>query len=285
MQAADEAGTRGVRFIINDAAHLEARNNRLHLIRVLEKGLRDRDISVAYQPKIDLASGRIVGAETLIRWQPAGEGYVNPQDLVLAAEAGDRINELTLVVMEKALIDGKLAIALDPRFKLAVNMSAKSLSDTHLLFDIMTLLGRFDFPPENLTLELTETAKLEDHRIAPQVAALKARGIGLSIDDFGTGQSNLEYIEKLPSSELKIDKRFVQHMATSEESRAVVRATIEIAHSLGKVVVAEGVEDETVAAELLSMGCDQAQGYLYSEAIAMPMLMRMMRHRRNAVNA
>lgn len=276
MQAADEAGLRGLRFIINDAAHLEARNNRIELIRVLEKGLRDRSVSVAYQPKIDLASGRIVGAETLIRWKPDGEEYVNPQDLVLAAEAGDRINELTLVVMEAALIDGKRAIALDPRFKLAVNMSAKSLSDTHLLFDIMTLLGRYDFPPENLTLELTETAKLEDHRIAPQVAALKARGIWLSIDDFGTGQSNLEYIEKLPSSELKIDKRFVQHMATSEESRAVVRATIEIAHSLGKVVVAEGVEDLSVAATLRAMGCDQAQGYLFSRAIPMPELLLMM---------
>jgi EAL domain-containing protein (putative c-di-GMP-specific phosphodiesterase class I)/CHASE2 domain-containing sensor protein len=276
MQAADEAATRGVRFIINDAAHLEARNHRLELIRVLEKGLRDRDIGVAYQPKIDLASGRIVGAETLIRWRPDGGDFINPQDLVLAAEAGDRINELTLVVMEAALPDGKRAIALDPRFKLAVNMSAKSLSDTHLLFDIMTLLGRFDFPPENLTLELTETAKLEDHRIAPQIAALKARGICLSIDDFGTGQSNLEYIEKLPSSELKIDKRFVQHMATSEESRAVVRATIEIAHSLGKIVVAEGVEDLSVAAALRAMGCDQAQGYLFSRAIAMPELLAMM---------
>ncbi|MCZ8369662.1 MAG: EAL domain-containing protein [Porphyrobacter sp.] len=276
MQAADEAATRGARFIINDAAHLEARNQRLELIRVLEKGLRDRDIGVAYQPKIDLASGRIVGAETLIRWRPDGGKLINPQDLVLAAEAGDRINELTLVVMEAALPDGKQAIALDPRFKLAVNMSAKSLSDTHLLFDIMTLLGRFDFPPENLTLELTETAKLEDHRIAPQIAALKARGICLSIDDFGTGQSNLEYIEKLPSSELKIDKRFVQHMASSEESRAVVRATIEIAHSLGKIVVAEGVEDLSVAAALRAMGCDQAQGYLFSRAIAMPELLAMM---------
>ena len=285
MQAAEEAATRGVRFIINDAAHLEARNHRLELIRVLEKGLRDRDIGVAYQPKIDLASGRIVGAETLIRWQPDGGEFVNPQDLVLAAEAGDRINELTLVVMESALIDGKQAIALDPRFKLAVNMSAKSLSDTHLLFDIMTLLGRYDFPPENLTLELTETAKLEDHRIAPQVAALKARGIGLSIDDFGTGQSNLEYIEKLPSSELKIDKRFVQHMAHSEESRAVVRATIEIAHSLGKTVVAEGVEDFSVAATLRAMGCDQAQGYLFSRAIAMPELLAMMGGGRAALNA
>lgn len=195
MQAADEAAARGVRFVINDAAHLEARNNRLELIRVLEKGLRDRSIGVAYQPKVDLASGRIVGAETLIRWQPDGREFINPQDLVLAAEAGDRINELTLVVMETALMEGKQAIALDPRFKLAVNMSAKSLSDTHLMFDIMTMLGRYDFPPENLTLELTETAKLEDDRIAPQVAALKARGIGLSIDDFGTGQSNLEYIE------------------------------------------------------------------------------------------
>lgn len=285
MQAAEEAGSRGVRFIINDAAHLEARNHRLGLIRVLEKGLRDRDIGVAYQPKIDLASGRIVGAETLIRWRPDGGDLVNPQDLVLAAEAGDRINELTLVVMEAALLDGKQAIALDPRFKLAVNMSAKSLSDTHLLFDIMTLLGRYDFPAENLTLELTETAKLEDHRIAPQIAALKARGICLSIDDFGTGQSNLEYIEKLPSSELKIDKRFVQHMATSEESRAVVRATIEIAHSLGKIVVAEGVEEFSVAVALRAMGCDQAQGFLFSRAIAMPELLALMGGRQAILTA
>lgn len=285
MQAADEAATRGVRFIINDAAHLEARNQRLELIRVLEKGLRDRDIGVAYQPKIDLASGRIVGAETLIRWRPDGGEFVNPQDLVLAAEAGDRINELTVVVMEKALVDGKQAIALDPRFKLAVNMSAKSLSDTHLMFDIMTMLGRHNFPPENLTLELTETAKLEDHRIAPQITALKARGICLSIDDFGTGESNLEYIEKLPSSELKIDKKFVQQMAKSEESRAVVRATIEIAHSLGKVVVAEGVEDLEVAATLRAMGCDQAQGFLFSQAIGMPELLAMMGGGRAVVNA
>lgn len=284
MQAADEAATRGVRFIINDAAYLEARNSRLEMLRVLEKGLRERSIGVAYQPKIDLLTGRIVGAETLIRWQPDGVEWINPLELVLAAEAGDRINELTLVVMEAALVDGKRAIALDPEFKLAINMSAKSLSDTHLLFDIMTMLGRHAFPPENLTLELTETAKLEDKRIAPQIAALKARGICLSIDDFGTGQSNLEYIEKLPSSELKIDKRFVQNMATSEESRAVVRATIEIAHSLGKIVVAEGVEHQSVAADLLAMGCDHAQGYLFARAIAMPELLSMMGGGRIVVN-
>lgn len=284
MQAAEEAASRGVRFIINDAAYLEARNHWLELLRVLERGLRDRNIGVAYQPKVDLATGRIVGAETLIRWQPDGGEWVNPQELVLAAEAGDRINALTLIVMEAALAAGKQAIALDPEFKLAVNMSAKSLSDTHLLFDITTMLGRHGFPPENLTLELTETAKLEDKRIAPQVAALKQRGICLSIDDFGTGQSNLEYIEKLPSSELKIDKRFVQNMASSEESRAVVRATIEIAHSLGKIVVAEGVEHQSVAADLLAMGCDHAQGYLFSRAISMPELLSMMGGGRIVVN-
>jgi EAL domain-containing protein (putative c-di-GMP-specific phosphodiesterase class I) len=284
MQAADEAASRGVRFVLNDAAYVEARNHRLEIIRVLEKGLRERSIGVAYQPKIDLATGRIVGAETLIRWRPDGLNYVNPQELVLAAEANDRINELTLIVMEAALADGRKAIALDPAFKLAVNMSVKSLSDTHLLFDMMTMLGRIGFPAENLTLELTETAKLEDKLIAPQIEALKHRGIGLSIDDFGTGQSNLEYLEKLPSDELKIDKKFVQHMASSEESRAVVRATIEIAHSLGKVVVAEGVESEAVAATLRAMGCDQAQGYLFSRAIAMPDLLVMMGGGRNAVN-
>jgi len=275
MQAADEAASRGARFVLNDAAYVEARNHRLEIIRVLEKGLRERSIGVAYQPKIDLATGRIVGAETLIRWRPDGLNYVNPQELVLAAEANDRINELTLIVMEAALTEGRKAIALDPLFKLAVNMSAKSLSDTHLLFDMMTILGRIGFPPGNLTLELTETAKLEDKLIAPQIAALKARGIGLSIDDFGTGQSNLEYLQKLPSDELKIDKKFVQHMDSSEESRAVVRATIEIAHSLGKVVVAEGVETQDVAATLRGMGCDQAQGYLFSRAIAMHELLAM----------
>ena len=285
MQAADEAAVRGVRYVINDAAYAEARNHRLEIIRVLEKGLRERSIGVAYQPKIELATGRIVGAETLIRWRPNGDDYVNPQELVLAAEANDLINELTLIVMEAALVDGRKAIALDPSFKLAVNMSAKSLSDTHLLFDMMTMLGRIGFPAENLTLELTETAKLEDTLIAPQIEALKQRGICLSIDDFGTGQSNLEYLEKLPSSELKIDKKFVQHMASSEESRAVVRATIEIAHSLGKVVVAEGVEDQAVAATLRAMGCDQGQGYLFSRAITMPELLAMMGGGRIAVNA
>jgi len=285
MQAADEAANRGVRFIINDPAYLEARNHRIEIVRVLEKGLRERSIGVAYQPKVDLASGRIVGAETLIRWRPNGDDYVNPQELVLAAEAHDRINELTVVVMETALAEARAAIAIDPQFKLAINMSAKSLSDTHLLFDMMTVLGRHGFPAENLMLELTETAKLEDARIAPQIAALKQRGISLSIDDFGTGQSNLEYIEKLPSSELKIDKKFVQHMASSEESRAVVRATIEIAHSLGKVVVAEGVENHAVAAALRAMGCDQAQGYLYSPAIPMPELLAMMGGRRIAINS
>jgi len=284
MQAAEEAASHGARFIINDAAYTEARNQRVGLLRVLEKGLRDRSIGVAYQPKVDLVTGRIVGAETLIRWKPDGTDWVNPQELVLAAEAGDRINELTLVVMDAALVDGKQAIALDPDFKLAINMSAKSLSDTHLLFDMMTMLGRHAFPPGNLTLELTETAKLEDERIAPQIAALKQRGISLSIDDFGTGQSNLEYIEKLPSSELKIDKRFVQNMATSEESRAVVRATIEIAHSLGKVVVAEGVEEQAVAATLRAMGCDHAQGYLFARAITMPELLSMMGGGRIVVN-
>jgi EAL domain-containing protein (putative c-di-GMP-specific phosphodiesterase class I) len=284
MQVADEAASRGVRFVLNDAAYVEARNHRLEIIRVLEKGLRERSIGVAYQPKIDLSTGGIVGAETLIRWRPDGLNYANPQELVLAAEANDRINELTLIVMEAALVDGRKAIALDPAFRLAVNMSAKSLSDTHLLFEMMTMLGRIGFPAENLMLELTETAKLEDKLIAPQIEALKDRGIGLSIDDFGTGQSNLEYLEKLPSDELKIDKKFVQHMASSEESRAVVRATIEIAHSLGKVVVAEGVESQAVAAMLRAMGCDQAQGYLFSRAIAMPDLLVMMGGARNTVN-
>lgn len=281
-QAADEAASRSLRYIINNAAYIEARQHRLELLRMLERGLRDRSIGVGYQPKVDLYTGHVVGAEALIRWQPEGLDFVNPQELVLTAEANDMINDLTLIVMEVALRDAREALSYDPNFKLAVNMSAKSLSDTDFLFDMMTLLGQHRFPGRNLTLELTETAKLDDARIADQIKALRQRNIGLSIDDFGTGQSNLEYLETLPSNELKIDKRFVQGMISSEESKAIVRATIEIAHSLGKVVVAEGIETEEVAAELRAMHCDHGQGFLFARAIPMPELLAMMRKNRAA---
>jgi EAL domain-containing protein (putative c-di-GMP-specific phosphodiesterase class I) len=276
VQAADEAASKGLRFLVNNAAYLEARQHRLELLRLLEKGLRDRSIGVGYQPKVDLHTGQVVGAEALIRWQPEGERYVNPQELVLTAEANDMINDLTLIVMDVALRDAREALKVDRDFKLAINMSAKSLADTDFLFDMMTLLGQHRFPGRNLTLELTETAKLDDAHIAPQIKALQQRSISLSIDDFGTGQSNLEYLETLPSNELKIDKRFVQGMASSEESKAIVRATIEIAHSLGKVVVAEGVESEEIAAELREMHCDQGQGYLFAQAIGMRQLVQLM---------
>ncbi len=282
IQAAEQAATRGVRFIINDAAYLEARQHRLELLRVLEKGLRDRSIGVGYQPKVNLHTGEIVGAEALIRWQPEGAEFINPQELVLTAEANDMINDLTLIVMDVALHDARKALKCDPSFKLAVNMSAKSLSDTDFLFDMMILLGEHRFPGKNLTLELTETAKLDDVGIAAQIRSLRQRNISLSIDDFGTGQSNLEYLEKIPSNELKIDKRFVQGMKTSEESKAIVRATIEIAHSLGKVVVAEGIEDQAMADELAAMACDQGQGFLFSPAVPMEQLVAMMRKTRAA---
>jgi EAL domain-containing protein (putative c-di-GMP-specific phosphodiesterase class I) len=184
--------------------------------------------------------------------------------------------------MDVALKDAREALKVDPDFKLAINMSAKSLSDTDFLFDMMTLLGQHRFPGRNLTLELTETAKLDDARIARQIKALQQRDISLSVDDFGTGHSNLEYLESLPSNELKIDKRFVQGMTSSEESKAIVRATIEIAHSLGKVVVAEGVESEAIAACLREMRCDQGQGYLFAKAIPMRQLVAMIREKRAA---
>ncbi len=282
VQAADEAAGKGLRYIVNNAAYIEARQHRLELLRLLEKGLRDRSIGVGYQPKVDLRTGQVVGAEALIRWQPAGADYVNPQELVLTAEANDMINDLTLIVMDVALKDARAALRIDPDFKLAVNMSAKSLADTDFLFDMMTLLGQNRFPGRNLTLELTETAKLDDARIAAQIKALQQRNISLSVDDFGTGHSNLEYLESLPSNELKIDKRFVQGMASSEESKAIVRATIEIAHSLGKVVVAEGVETEAIAQDLREMHCDHGQGYLFAKAITISELVEMIRSKRAA---
>ena len=168
-------------------------------------------------------------------------------------------------------------------------MSAKSLSDNApIIRHRMTVLGRHGFPAENLMLELTETAKLEDARIAAaDCCAQAARDFRLSIDDFGTGQSNLEYIEKLPSSELKIDKKSrAAHGQLGRKAAAVVRATIEI-----RPFARQGGGRRRSRKSLPSpprwraMGCDQAQGYLYSPAIPMPELLAMMGGRRIAINS
>ncbi len=282
MQAAETASRRGLRLYIADAAFLDDRARRLTLLTELEHGIAQETIDLGYQPKIELATGQLIGAEALIRWQHPEMGYIDPQELVHMAEEHRRIDDLSVYVIDRALREAKFVLEKSPSFKLAVNLSAQTLGSEMILYHVARLLHRYQFPSRNLILEVTESSPLDDELVHEKIIALQKAGVSFSIDDFGTGHSSLEYLRTVPSSELKIDRRFVMLMGTSEASAALVKGTIEMAHSLGKVVVAEGVEDKATAERLRAMGCDIAQGFVYSPAVPIHEVLKMIKGDREA---
>jgi EAL domain-containing protein (putative c-di-GMP-specific phosphodiesterase class I) len=281
-QAADLASRQGQRIMVADQTFLDDRERRLTLLTALDRSIEEGTIAIAFQPKISMNDGRMVGAETLLRWTHATLGYVNAQELVNVAEAHGRIDQLTAYITDLALADAKRVLAIRKDFKLAINVSAQSLREDTVPGHILSACERHEFPHANLILEVTESGKLDDVRVESRIADLCAAGLSLSIDDFGTGHSSLDYLQRVPSSEIKIDRRFVKTLRTSSDSAAVVRATIEMAHSLGRVVVAEGVEDDLTAETLRQMNCDLAQGYLFSRAVPMNELLVMLNRTRAA---
>ncbi len=282
MQAAETASRRGLRVFIADTAFLDDRARRLTLLAELERGIAQETIDLGYQPKIELATGQVIGAEALIRWQHPEMGYIDPQELVYLAEEHRRIDDLSVYVIDRALREAKVILDKSPSFKLAVNLSAQTLGSELILYHVARLLHRYQFPSYNLILEVTESSPLDDELVHEKIIALRKAGVSFSIDDFGTGHSSLEYLRTVPSSELKIDRRFVMLMTTSEASAALVKGTIDMAHSLGKVVVAEGVEDEATAERLRAMGCDIAQGFVYSPAVPINEVLKMVKGDREA---
>ncbi len=282
MQAAETASRRGLRLHIADAAFVDDRARRLGLLAELERGIASKTIRLGYQPKIELATGRIIGAEALLRWNHPELGYIDPQELVQTAEEHRRIDDLSVYVIDLALKEAKPVLAKSPLFKLAVNLSAQTLANDMILYHVARLLDLHQFPSSNLILEVTETSPLDEELVHEKIIALQKQGVSFSIDDFGTGHSSLEYLRTVPSSELKIDRRFVMMMETSQESAALVKGTIDMAHSLGKVVVAEGVEDHQSAERLREMGCDIAQGFFYSPAVPICEVLKMIEENREA---
>ena len=281
-QAAEIASRRGGRVIVADAGYLGERSRRLALLSHLDRAILQNEIGIGFQPKVDLGTRRVVGAEALIRWTDEELGYVDPQELVRTAEDHGRIDDLTTYVIDKALEQGKAALARDPEFKLAVNLSAQTLCNEMILYHVARLLHRHAFPGKNLVIELTESSPLQDANVGNIIEGLRRQGAQFSIDDFGTGHSSLDYLKRVPSAEIKIDRRFVRELGSSDDSSAVVRGTIEMAHGMGKIVVAEGVEDDLTAERLRQMGCDQAQGFLYSPAVPIDAVIAMLEQERAA---
>ncbi len=236
---------------------------RLALLGELRRALEGNELRLHYQPKVDLKTRTIVGAEALLRWPHAKRGFVSPADFVPLAEQTGLIRPLTRWVLDRATGESCAWARAGRRLPVAINVSARSLQDERIVDDVEEALLTHDVRGDRLQIEVTESAVMRDAgRAAEVLASLTGRGVAVSIDDFGTGYSSLGLLRRLPVQELKIDKSFVIGMAgDGAEDTAIVRSTADLAHNLGLTVVAEGVEDQWTLDLLSSFGCDQAQGY------------------------
>lgn len=233
----------------------------------LRRALRSEEFHLAYQPKVSCTTGEVVGFEALVRWHHPERGTLMPDSFIPLAEASGLIDLLTAQIIDSAL--GWLAGTPGPEVALAVNVSAHSLADLRLADHVADLCRARAIAPERITLELTETATMRDPVITLDLLTrFRMKGFQLSIDDFGTGYSSMVQLVRLPFSEMKVDKSFVMSALQSQEARAVIKSVVDLGHSLGLKVCAEGVEDRETTQFLQSIGCDLAQGYFIARPLA-----------------
>jgi diguanylate cyclase (GGDEF)-like protein len=234
----------------------------LSLMSELRLAVGEGQLRLYLQPKLALDSGRVVGAETLVRWQHPLRGLVPPMQFIPFAEQTGFIRTITMWVFEEAARHWRLLHSEGISITLSVNLSTRDLIDPELPQKFDALLVKHRVPAEAFCLEITESAIMDDpQRAQATLDRLSALGFKLSIDDFGTGYSSLAYLKRLPVDELKIDKSFVLSMEKDADDAKIVRSTIDLAHNLGLSVVAEGVENGKVWDMLRDLNCDQAQGF------------------------
>ncbi|WP_273208194.1 EAL domain-containing protein [Marinobacter subterrani] len=235
---------------------------RLTLMSDLRKALRLNQPELHYQPKFSLATGRVTGIEALIRWHHPERGWVSPEEFIPLAEKTGVIKHLTRWVVDQALNDLKSLHATDPELTVSVNISARDLVSPELKGLFETRMKRYQLSPDQIIVELTETAAMDDpEKGLEALEALAQIGLKISIDDFGAGYSSLSYLKKLPASEIKLDRALLQDIDTSDSARMIVETAISMGHGLGFQVVAEGVESGQAARLLHRMGADLLQGY------------------------
>ncbi|MVW77110.1 putative bifunctional diguanylate cyclase/phosphodiesterase [Pseudomonas xionganensis] len=249
---------------LNDASH-----ERLTLELDLRQALRRNELLLHYQPIVELASGRLLAVEALIRWRHPLQGMIGPERFIPLAEQSGLIVEIGEWVLQEACRQAMLwqAAGLMP-FVVSVNLSAVQFRRGDMEALVRKVLGSTGLPAERLELELTESILLQDSQaFIDLLGRLKALGVGLSIDDFGTGYSSLAYLQRFQVNKLKIDQSFVRNLQGNPQDQAIVTAIIQMAKSLQLLTTAEGIEDETTRALLAGLGCDQGQGYLFAEPL------------------
>ena len=267
--ARSEAETRHERVMMYETGRQDHYVRQLRIVNDLRAALQRDEIMLHFQPKISLPDGTVSGAEALVRWEHPELGFLAPDEFIPAAEQAGTIVHLTRYVLK-----GALGLCREWRdngneIGVAVNLSARDLQDEYLPYYILQILKEQDIKAHFLTLEITENSVMQDVNHAINVLeCLRDIGVRISIDDFGTGHSSLAQLRNIPLHELKIDRSFVTNMLEDKQNDSIVRATLELAHSMELEVCAEGVENEDTLRRLSSIGCEQAQGYYMSRPVS-----------------
>jgi EAL domain-containing protein (putative c-di-GMP-specific phosphodiesterase class I) len=263
------AKLRGQAFAVY-AEQVDGEGNRLGLVEELRVAIDQRSLELHYQPQIDMTTGEIVAVEALVRWPHARLGLVPPLEFLPLAEDAGLMDPLTAMILDEALSQCAIWRITGRQVAVSVNVSATNLLDPGFPALVQQLLDDHGLPPGLLVIEVTETTAMADvHRCKRAIQSLSDLGLVVSVDDFGAGFTSLAYLSTLAVGELKLDRSFIDGLArgTDGRNRALVGSTINLAHSLGLRVVAEGVEDEESLELLADLECNLAQGYLISRPV------------------
>jgi EAL domain-containing protein (putative c-di-GMP-specific phosphodiesterase class I)/CHASE2 domain-containing sensor protein len=261
MQSAEEAVRSDELVCHHDGVKGEVQWE-ISLLASLDRAIDNGEVWVAFQPKLDLGTNRIIGAEALARWSHPERGPISPEKFIGIAEEYHRIERITRFVLDKAIRAAASLVHAGHDFSISVNISAQLLRNPRLPRMIAEALAAHDLAPEHLILEITETDRLDrSAKTLQMMEELVASGLRISIDDFGTGNATIDYLRYLPAAEVKIDKVFIRDIETNPGDHLLVQSIIEMAHSLGRIVVAEGVESGGSIELLRNLNCDQVQGY------------------------
>jgi EAL domain-containing protein (putative c-di-GMP-specific phosphodiesterase class I) len=242
--------------------------DRLGLLAELRRAIAADELVLHYQPKVALRTGAVIGVEALVRWQHPTRGLLPPDQFVPLAERTGAVADLTRWVVDAAVVQHAAWREEGVELPIAVNLAAANIVDVTLPDAIADVLSRHGVAGEQLECEISEhTVRADPVRAGEVLDRLRALGVRLSLDDFGTGRSSLAYLKRLPLDEVKIDRSFVSGMTEDENDAVIVRSTIDLARNLGLSVVAEGVESAEIMAALERLHCDVAQGYHLSRPL------------------
>lgn len=242
----------------------------LRMENAMRTALANDEMALMYQPKVDVRTGEILGAEALLRWESPELGFVSPVDFIPVAESTGMIVAIGHWVLETACKQTvEFRRDCKPDFKIAVNVSIRQLYESGFHDSVDDVLKRTGLPPEALIIELTENMIMDDVEAnIGKLSLLRDLGVGISVDDFGTGYSSLSYLQRFPIDQLKIDRSFIMEIETADAKAPIVKAIVSLAHDLELSVVAEGIEEQVQLDHIRMLGCEEYQGYLKSRPLS-----------------